>query len=143
MASHPSVTRCDVSAPYRHTVTSRHTPFRGVTDVTCDAGVRDHRFHRRPYRPAARRTEPYQWGTSNDFRPPPHIDIDFHYARYHLRVGKAEITRGVSRERYVCLTGENLAGWNYYHATKSCFFCPPPSERVLRHKDFSHGAERH
>ena len=26
MASHPSVTRCDVSAPYRHTVTSRHTP---------------------------------------------------------------------------------------------------------------------
>ena len=50
MASHPCVTRCDVSAPYRHTVTSRHTPFRGVTDVTCDAGVRDHRFHRREYR---------------------------------------------------------------------------------------------
>jgi hypothetical protein len=60
MASHPSVTRCDVSAPYRHTVTSRHTPLRGVTDVTCDAGVRDHRFHRRAYRPVARRTEPYQ-----------------------------------------------------------------------------------
>ena len=51
MASHPSVTRCDVSAPYRHTVTSRHTPLRGVTDVTCDAGVRDHGFHRRPYPP--------------------------------------------------------------------------------------------
>src|SRR5262249_46993412 len=45
MASHSSVTRCDVSAPYRHIVTSRHTPLRGVTDVTCDAG--DHRSHRR------------------------------------------------------------------------------------------------
>ena len=62
MASHPSVTRCDVSTPYRHTVTSRHTPLRGVTDVTCDAGVRDHRFHRRAYRPVARRTEPYPVG---------------------------------------------------------------------------------
>ena len=29
MASHPSVTRCDVSAPYRHAVTSRHTPLKG------------------------------------------------------------------------------------------------------------------
>jgi hypothetical protein len=48
MASHPSVTRCDVSAPYRHTVTSRHTPLRGVTDVTCDAGG-DHRFRRWAY----------------------------------------------------------------------------------------------
>jgi hypothetical protein len=47
MASHRSVTRCDVSAPYRHTVTSRHTPLRGVTDVTCDAGGPDHRFHQR------------------------------------------------------------------------------------------------
>ena len=28
----------------------------------------------------------------------------------------------------------------YIHATKSC---PPPSERVLRHKDFSHGTEHH
>src|SRR5262245_5067811 len=60
MPSHPSVTQCDVSAPYRHIVTSRHTPLRGVTDVTCDAGVRYHRFRRRAYRPVARRTEPSQ-----------------------------------------------------------------------------------
>ena len=53
MASHPPVTRCDVSAPDRHIVTSRHTPLRGVTDVTCDAGARDHRFHRRAYDPIA------------------------------------------------------------------------------------------
>ena len=76
MASHPSVTRCDVSAPYRHTVTSRHTPLRGVTDVTCDAGGRDHRFHRRAYRPVARRTEPYQWRTSTTSGHFHHIDID-------------------------------------------------------------------
>src|SRR6516162_11333564 len=75
MASHPSVTRCDVSAPSRHTVTSRHTPLRGVTDVTCDAGVHNHRFHRRAYR-IGRRTEPYQWRTSTTSGHFHHIDID-------------------------------------------------------------------
>jgi hypothetical protein len=74
MASHPSVTQCDVSAPWRHIVTSRHTPLRGVTDVTCDAGVRDHRIPPtgRPIRTAI---EPYVANikASGHFH---HIDID-------------------------------------------------------------------
>jgi len=38
----------------------------------------------------------------------------------------------VSRERYVCLTGEKLAGWNISRK-KFCFFCPPPqSDSDLR-----------
>ena len=69
-----------------------------------------------------------QWGTSNDFRPLPSY-------RYRLinsipltgpdsAVRAAEITRGVSRERYVCLAGKNLAGFGLYR-TRIKIFCSP------------------
>ena len=35
----------------------------------------------------------------------------------------------VSRERYVCLTGENLAGWKIAQKIFA-FFAPPPPERI-------------
>jgi hypothetical protein len=37
----------------------------------------------------------------------------------------AESLGAYRRERYVCLTGKNLAGWNG-NAQKPRFFCPPP-----------------
>src|SRR5262245_49211538 len=64
MASHPSVTRCDVRPHPRHIVTSRHTPLRGVTDVTCDAGAPGSSISPTGVPSGRTRTEPYQWRTS-------------------------------------------------------------------------------
>src|SRR5262249_26421168 len=84
MASHPSVTPCDVSAPCRHIVTSRHTPLRGVTDVTCDAGPGIIDFADEFGRTAD------QAISVENIKTPCHFhDIDLRYTRCHLQVGEA------------------------------------------------------
>jgi len=101
MASHPSVTRCDVSAPYRHIVTSRHTPLRGVTDVTCDAGSGIIHFaDGRTVRSHGDRAISVE--NINDLRSLPSYRYRLHHARFHLRVGKRRPRSRITRSE-VCV----------------------------------------